>query len=99
MKHLSDKDSTSEHIWECRKTKIELEHEVLLREMDVILVALAGFPITIVTIILQFELWNNSTLMIIAIFSLVLGIIVFDDLRSNKKEKIVAKQKELEACT
>lgn len=93
---MSDKEATLECIWECRRTKIELEHEVLLREMDACLIALAGYPMTVVTLILQFELWKNSVTMTPALMAFAIGTLFFDYLRSDRKEKVIAKQKELD---
>ena len=85
-----------ECIWECRKTKIELEHDVLLHEMDVALVGLGGLPLTIITLIIQLDLWKNPILPFLML-GFAGGIIFFWYLRDDRKEKIVAKEKELDA--
>jgi Ca2+/Na+ antiporter len=83
-------------VWECRRTKIELEHEVLLREMEAALIGLIGIPIAVVTIAFQVEVWQNqAALLTLAFIAIVLSILL-DSFRSDRKEKIVAKQKELD---
>jgi len=89
--------NNKEVVLECRKTKIELEHELLMKEMEVTLIAMAGLPITAITLILQFQIWRDTGFMILLIMFLAIGIILLDDLRSDRKDKIIAKQKELDA--
>jgi hypothetical protein len=89
--------NNKEVVLECRKTKIELEHELLMKEMEVALIAMAGLPITAITLILQFQVWRDTTLMVLSIMFLAIGIVLLDDLRSDRKDKIIAKQKELDA--
>jgi UDP-N-acetylmuramyl pentapeptide phosphotransferase/UDP-N-acetylglucosamine-1-phosphate transferase len=84
-------------VLECRIAKIELEHEVLLREMEVALVGMIGLPVTAVTLILQFALYQNGLLFLISLLLSVMGLVFLDDYRSIRKEKIVAKEKELES--
>jgi hypothetical protein len=91
------KDAVLECYWECRKTKIELEHEVLLREMEAIFVAMAGLPVTFATLILQFDLWKNGLLLLSIIATLIIIIVYLDDYRSDRKSRIEAKERELDA--
>jgi hypothetical protein len=83
-------------VLECRIAKIELEHEVLLREMDVILIGIAGLPVTILTLILQFELYKNGLLFLTSLLLLVIGLGYLNDYRTDRKEKLLAKEKELD---
>lgn len=93
---MSNREVVQECVWECRRTKIELEHEVLLREMDVALVGMAGLPIAVVTIALEFQLWQNASIMMLLTFFSVVFLVLMEALRSDRKEKLVAKQKELD---
>lgn len=88
------KKDKQECVWECRKTKITLEHEVLMREMDALLIGEVGIPITTVTLILTSEIDRVLAIIICALLATVM--VFFDYLRSDKKEKIVKKQKELD---
>lgn len=89
--------NNNEVVLECRIAKIELEHEVLLREMEVVLVGMIGLPISATTLILQFELYQNGAIFLIALLISVMGLAYMDDYRSDRKDKIVAKEKELDA--
>lgn len=95
---MSYMENNDRHVvLECRIAKIELEHEVLLREMEVALVGMIGLPVTAVTLILQFALYQNGLLFLISLLLSVMGLVFLDDYRSIRKEKIVAKEKELES--
>jgi hypothetical protein len=93
---MNNKQVVPDFCWECRKTKIELEHEVLLREMEVTLVAMIGLPITTITLVLQFTLWQSPPTTLIAFLLMAMGIVYLDDYRSTKKEMIKAKENELD---
>jgi hypothetical protein len=84
-------------VLECRIAKIGLEHEVLLREMEVALVGMVGLPVTAITLILQFVLYQNGLLFLIALLLPIAGEVYLDDYRSERKEKILSKEKELDA--
>ena len=88
------KDAVQQCIWDCQRAKIELEHEVLLREMDVALAGLAGTPIAVVSLLIQY--WNNSVAVTVLIMILATGLVFFNLLREDRKEKILAKQRELD---
>lgn len=93
---MNNKEVVQDFIWECRKTKIELEHEVLLREMEVALVAMFGLPITTITLVLQFDLWQSPPITLVAFLLMAMGIVYIDDFRSTKKEMIKAKENDLD---
>lgn len=82
--------------YQLRKAKIEMEHEVLLKEMEIILVSEAGFPITILGLVasLGFNLSLSEILMVSGFTAIVTGLI--DWYREKKKEAIKAKQLELD---
>ena len=84
-------------VLECRIAKIELEHEVLLREMEVALVGMVGLPVTAVTLILQFVLYQNPAIMVLSLLALATGLVLLEDYRSERKDKLTKKQQELDA--
>lgn len=88
------KDAIQECIWGYRRTKIELEHEVLLREMDAALAGLAGTPIAVVALLIQY--WGNTIAVTVLIMILAIGLVLFNLLREDRKEKILTKQKEID---
>jgi hypothetical protein len=94
---VSNSGNFQEYIWECRKTKIELEHEVLMREMDVALLGLGGLPIAIAGILFQYNLWQYPTPMLLLMLLASIGLTVLENLRENKKEAVVSKERELDA--
>jgi hypothetical protein len=94
---MNNKDVVQESVWECKRTKIELEHEVLLREFDALLIGLVGLPIAVVTIAFQFQAWQNSTILLFLGIFTIASFLVMDQMRVDTKEKIVAKEKELDA--
>lgn len=89
--------NNEEVVLQCRMTKIELEHEVLLREMEVVLVGMVGLPISAITLILQFGLFQNGLIFLIASLVTIMGLVYLNDFGSERKDKMVAKEKELDA--
>ena len=86
-------------VLECRIAQIELEHEVLLREMEIALIGMIGLPVTAITLILQFALYQNGLLFLVSCLLPLMGWVYLDNYRSERKEKIVAKEMELESLT
>jgi hypothetical protein len=84
-------------VLECRVTKIELEHELLLREMEAILVAMVGIPISAITLILQFGIYHNALILLMSALITIMGLTYLDDYRSDRRDKLIAKEKELDA--
>ena len=94
---MNNKKVVQESVWECRRTKIELEHEVLLREMEALLIGIIGLPIAIVTIAFQFQVWQSISLVWTLAYIAIVLFVVMAFLISDRKEKIIAKEKELDA--
>jgi hypothetical protein len=88
-------DAVQQCIWDCRKAKIELEHEVLLREMDVALAGLAGTPIAVVALLIQYS--NSPVVVLGLLLILAIGLGSFYYLSEDRKEKILKKQQEIDA--
>jgi hypothetical protein len=94
---MNNEKVVQESVWDCRRTKIELEHEVLLREMEAVLIGIVGLPIAIITIAVEFKLWQNASSLLALGFFTIIVFLSMEAFRSDRKEKIVAKEKELDA--
>lgn len=94
---MNNKEVVQECVWECRRTKIELEHEVLLREMEALLIGIVGLPIAVFTLAFQFQVWQNPT-NFLALGLVTIALFFFMEFyREDRKEKITAKEKELDS--
>ncbi len=87
----------NEIAYQLRKAKIEMEHAVLLKEMEIALVSEAGFPISIIGLVVSLGIYFSvpNILMIVGFTSIVTGLI--DDYRIKKKKEIMAKELEIDS--
>jgi hypothetical protein len=82
-----DKDET---ILTLRKNKLDMEHDTLLQDRNVIVLTEAGLPITVFNLVITAQLYNSTSLALIAIVvAFTMGVIEF--FRRRNSEEIAKK--------
>jgi hypothetical protein len=84
-----------EAILKLRKNKLDMEHEELLQDRNVIVITETGIPITLINIIVATQLYTTSVLIsIIVAIAFILGIVEW--FRRQNNAKITNKRNEID---
>lgn len=84
-----------EAILTLRKNKLEMEHEALLQDRNVILITEVGLPITILNIIITARLYAQDLITAIVLASVLL-IAIVERIRRQKETEIRNKRNEID---
>lgn len=87
-----DKD---EAILSLRKNKLEMEHQALLQDREVILIAETGVPITVANIVVAAQWYTHPAITMVLLVSSVIVAIV-EWLRRKKNTEIANRRQEIE---
>jgi len=85
----------NEMILTLRKNKLDMEHEALLQEREIILIAETGIPITALNITITAQLYAHPLpVVVVAASALAIGFIEWLRRRNNKR--ITEKRQEID---
>jgi hypothetical protein len=78
-----------------RKNKLDMEHQELLQDRNIIVITEAGFPLTLINIIITAQLYMSSIIASIILASLLfMGVIEW--FRRRNKAEIINKRNEID---
>jgi hypothetical protein len=84
-----------ETIWTLRKNKLDMEHQALLQDREMILIAETGFPITMINVVVTAQWYTYPLIVsIVAISGAIIGAIEWG--RRRKNREIIQKRQEID---